>query len=141
MRLRPPEPETVVLLAQAWWRLLHASARLRWSRRLPAIGGGDPSGPVAPTTPDTDAEVRRIAWAVARVAPVVPGAACLAQALAARDWLARLGVPTVLRVGVRRSPASALSAHAWLEHDGHVVLGHPDAPYVVLDRHRSGQDR
>jgi hypothetical protein len=148
MRLRPPRPETVALLAQAWCRLLLTSMRVRLSGSPPlgSVGvASDARGPGthAPAPSGGASDARRIAWAIARVAPAVPGAACLAQAIAAHDWLTRRGVPTAVRLGVRRSAANTISAHAWLAHEDEVVLGEPDAPYVTLNRRppAPGKDR
>lgn len=76
----------------------------------------------------------RVAARVFRVARYVPGAACLAQALAARILLAWHGHPSaVVRYGVRREGA-ALLAHAWVEIDGRCVIGGPDVSgYARLD--------
>lgn len=43
---------------------------------------------------------------------------CLKRAITLYYLLASAGHPVVLRVGVRRSPAGALEAHAWLMDDG-----------------------
>lgn len=51
---------------------------------------------------------------------------CLVQALAASAWLRRLGLQPCLRLGAARSEIGDLSAHAWLELDGKVVLGGVD---------------
>jgi transglutaminase superfamily protein len=64
-----------------------------------------------------------VAWAVRCVSRAVPGATCLTQALAAQLLLSRRGVESRLRIGVARTPAGRLRAHAWLESDGVVVLG------------------
>lgn len=60
---------------------------------------------------------------------------CLSQALAARWLLARDGYPTELKLGARQSDGGVV-AHAWLEHDGHVVIGGDDSPdqYVTFQR-------
>lgn len=75
---------------------------------------------------------RRIAARTVRVAGYVPGASCLTQAIAARVLLAWGGHASALRFGVRRDGA-ALVAHAWLEHQGQVLVGGPDvAQYATL---------
>ena|SRR5437762_93144 len=65
--------------------------------------------------------------AVRHVSRYVPFATCLAQALALRRLLARHGCVSVLNLGVRNPPGGRLQAHAWLEADGRVILGHPGA--------------
>ncbi len=68
----------------------------------------------------------RIAWAVATGSRLVPGAACLTQALAAQLLLERRGHPARVRVGISRTEGAELLAHAWLESDGRIVLGGAD---------------
>lgn len=79
----------------------------------------------------------QIAARVDAAARHVTGAACLAQALAARLLLAWHGHASVVRYGVRRG-ASRVEAHAWVEHDGRVVLGGPDvSAYLPFDTVRA----
>ncbi len=86
-------------------RLLARTARSPWQRR-----GSKPS-------------VERIVWAVSLAQRVVPYASCLPQALAAEALLLRNGYPADLRIGVVRTAAGRLSAHAWVETGGRVVMG------------------
>jgi hypothetical protein len=75
----------------------------------------------------------RIAWAVTQASRAVPGAACLTQALAARVLLERRGHAAQVRVGVMRAAGSGLLAHAWVESEGHIVLGGTDlGRYIPL---------
>ena len=67
--------------------------------------------------------VERIAWTVRAVSRFVPGATCLTQALAGQVLLARRSRPTRLHIGVAKGSEKKLSAHAWLECDGQIVLG------------------
>ena len=53
---------------------------------------------------------------------------CLTNALAVQFLLGRRGYSTVLRIGVAKKDGSALEAHAWLEHEGEVLLGGVDSP-------------
>lgn len=69
----------------------------------------------------------RVARMVAAVAARVPRASCLTQALAATLLLARHGHPSTLRVGVAKNEDGTLRAHAWLESNGHTLLGGPDS--------------
>lgn len=58
-----------------------------------------------------------------RASRLVPGAACMHRALAARVFLARRGVASELVVGLRKT--GALEGHAWLEVEvdgGHTAL-------------------
>jgi hypothetical protein len=66
---------------------------------------------------------RRIGWSVQVAARHMPcAAACLPQALAARQMLARRGYATTLRLGVRLVGPS-LHAHAWLQSGNTTVIG------------------
>ena len=47
---------------------------------------------------------------------------CLNQALALSWLMGRLGMPSTLRIGVTRSTGH-LAAHAWIEQDGHIIMG------------------
>jgi hypothetical protein len=79
-----------------------------------AAGGGHESDPL----------IDRVAFAIPRMAARVPWkATCLVQALAARHWLARKGVPAAIRLGVRKPSGAVIDAHAWLEAGGRRVVG------------------
>lgn len=60
---------------------------------------------------------------VVRVSRLIPGALCLAQAIASQRFLARFGVRTVMRIGVKTDSDDKLSAHAWLLLQEKVILG------------------
>ncbi len=62
-------------------------------------------------------------WALLAASRRVPGARCLAQALAARTLLARRGLSSSLRFGGRKKEDGTFEAHAWLESRGRVVYG------------------
>ena len=65
----------------------------------------------------------RPVWAVRVVSRYVPGSTCLTQALAAHALLARHGYSADLQIGFTRDDAKRLQGHAWLEHEGEVVIG------------------
>lgn len=73
--------------------------------------------------------VQHILRLVRGVSRVVPKANCLVQALTAEQLLARAGYVTTLRLGVAEDEGRALTAHAWLEHAGQVILGGSAAPH------------
>lgn len=115
-----------VLLAEAWWRLLAASCRLRLSpkRSLAAALAGIPS--VASATAPSAEALRRLALAIGRAAahhlwPMT----CLPRALALQRMLARRGITAALRIGVRKE-AGTFAAHAWIEVGGQAI-GEPEA--------------
>lgn len=64
-----------------------------------------------------------LAWAVRQSAKIVPFASCLTQALALQYLLARQGDRSLIRVGVAQEGDGALSAHAWVIKDDHVLIG------------------
>jgi hypothetical protein len=73
--------------------------------------------------------IDHVVWAVRTAgAHLFPARPCLPQALATRFLLSRLGVATDLRIGVQKPETDALRAHAWVEHEGKVLIGGPDAP-------------
>jgi hypothetical protein len=61
--------------------------------------------------------------AVRRAARLVPHATCLPQALATLWLMAGQGHTGQLRIGVRREQTGDLLAHAWVEHEGRIVVG------------------
>jgi len=74
--------------------------------------------------PEHLAQARRIGQAIARVAPRTPWTSnCFPQALAAKFWLRRRGIPSTLYMGVLLAKAetdsgprlvTGMAAHAWL---------------------------
>ena len=63
-----------------------------------------------------------IIWSVRTAARRIPGATCLTSALALQRLLSSAGHPSQVHIGVARD-ASGFMAHAWLVHDGIVVIG------------------
>jgi len=76
------------------------------------------------------ADVQRMSWAVRVAARAVPGAACLAQAVAMQRMLARRGHASTVEFGVAKHHAG-LEAHAWLVCDGQIVIGGEQAGAFV----------
>ncbi|PYO53045.1 MAG: lasso peptide biosynthesis B2 protein [Candidatus Rokuibacteriota bacterium] len=75
----------------------------------------------------------RIGWAVSTAGRLVPRATCLPQAVVAEGLLKRMGYQAALHIGVARGEGPALSAHAWVECLGRVVVGARGVTeYVVL---------
>ena len=104
---------TLLVASRLGLRLAHpgtVSRALAWLAR---------AGPPYRAAPESD----RIGWAVRVWAHSLPGAGtCLANALAAEAMLASYGHGPELRIGVTKDDG-ALSAHAWVERDGEVVIG------------------
>ena len=51
------------------------------------------------------------------------GGHCLSQALTLRTVLSRRGYPARICYGVREVEGAPFMAHAWVEHDGAVLIG------------------
>ena len=64
-----------------------------------------------------------VTGAIEAVSRCIPQATCLTQAVAAQLLLRRYGYASRLCLGVTRSAQGAFSAHAWIEHEGRIVLG------------------
>ncbi|MEN7538001.1 lasso peptide biosynthesis B2 protein [Aurantiacibacter flavus] len=64
-----------------------------------------------------------LAWAVKHSARIVPFAHCLTQALSLQYLLGQQGMTSTIRVGVQTAENGNLGAHAWLLHDGVVLIG------------------
>jgi hypothetical protein len=89
----------------------------RAARLLGWLVPGRPGKPPDPSLAD------RVAAAIMHASRVVPGAACLTQALAAQVLLERHGVPTRLHIGIVRDGQQAVRGHAWVETQGMIVIG------------------
>ena len=67
---------------------------------------------------------RRVVWAVDVASRYIPASKnCLNRALTAKVLLARHGLSTHLRIGVRRNPEGELKAHAWVEAVDGILIG------------------
>lgn len=84
--------------------------------------------------------VDRIIWSVRTAARRVPGATCLSSALTLQRLLSSAGHPSQVHIGVARD-ASGFMAHAWLVHDGVVVIGEEEheryAHLTAWDAHKT----
>jgi hypothetical protein len=65
----------------------------------------------------------QIRWAMHHAQRVVPKATCLPQAVAAEALLTRGGLPAHLQIGVKKTSDGKITAHAWVESDGRIVVG------------------
>jgi hypothetical protein len=81
-------------------------------------------------SPDHSLMIARIAWALPKVAALVPWRAdCLRQAEAGQRWLLRHDIVAEIRLGVRRDAAGAPEMHAWLIVADQVLTGGEIASY------------
>lgn len=127
-----------VLLGVAWLAL-----RIVPFRRLAGhLGPFQVETPVE-APPEHLAEARRIGRAIARVSPHTPWRSnCFPQALVAKFWLRRRGIPSTLYLGVLLTKAgtdgdafTGMAAHAWLRCGPLLVTGGRDhARYTVAAR-------
>jgi len=73
---------------------------------------------------DEDLMVKMVVWAVSTASRFIPKAeTCLVHALAAKNLLARYGIKTELRFGVKKDENEELKAHAWVVHKGAIIIG------------------
>ncbi|MBI4014062.1 MAG: lasso peptide biosynthesis B2 protein [Candidatus Rokubacteria bacterium] len=128
-RLRELPRAERLLLVRAWSLFLLAELALRvlsFDRLLAFLRSAAPDRRDHPAA-GRPIPAARLAWLVevaGRYAVVPP--TCLKSALVLAWLLRRQGVGTTLRLGVARRGGELL-AHAWLEHEGRVILGLPDA--------------
>ncbi len=127
----PPRRRWAVVRAAVWLLAVDLALRTagfaavrRWLRRLSRsrkAAAGDLSG--------TSSEAERVqtqAWAVAAAAAhhLYP-MRCLPRSLVLQTLLAREGIRSELRIGVRREDGG-LEAHAWVEHQGRPLAERED---------------
>ena len=122
------------LLAVSVYRVGLTVLPFRWVERLAARRRATPNGRPRPS-------VDQLAWAVSAASRRIPRATCLTQALALQSLLIAEGNEPMLRLGVAKTPAGDLEAHAWLEHEGRIVIGGPQSarftPLPVQSRRES----
>jgi hypothetical protein len=68
----------------------------------------------------------RVVWAFDVVRRLMPSTTCLCQALGLQRLLARHGHASELKIGVCKT-CDDFRAHAWLVHDGQVLVGGPQS--------------
>lgn len=91
-------------------RVLRDALASRWRE------GSVVPGPGAPT-------LRQIIWAAQSAARFVPGATCLVQSLSVLRLAISAGYPVTLKIGTAKEIDGTLKAHAWVEHQGEIILG------------------
>lgn len=121
-----------IVLARLRLRLRPFPRALAWAD---APSADEPQGP-ALLDPHTQRRIRALERVGHRLFPRNP---CLTEALVVHRLLRRKGYPSELRIGVRKASRSDLEAHAWVEHQGVVVIGarglsaeHVPLPPVVV---------
>lgn len=94
-------------------------------RRLP-LGKNTRPTAAEPTELSADQHdlLRRVTYVLPRMARRVPWRSdCLVQALAARRWLASVGIQGKIRLGARGGAQAGFEAHAWFTVGDAVVTG------------------
>lgn len=82
---------------------------------------------------DEAVSVEDIVLAIQKAAVLVPRSTCLVRALAGQALLGEFGRNSTLHLGVNKDRTGKFMAHAWLEHDGHIIIGGAEAGnYVPL---------
>jgi hypothetical protein len=89
-----------------------------WSIERLRAWAGHPGAATAP--------LDRIVWAVRAVAARLPGTTCLGSALALQRMLSSRRYASSLHIGVSKQ-GERLAAHAWLVHEGKVLIGEREA--------------
>jgi hypothetical protein len=92
---------------------------------------------------DSTATPDDITWSVNVLSSYLPAAVtCLRRAIVAQAMLASHGYPARVRIGVRKA-GSEFRAHAWVEHEGRVLLGDLDdlSQYTPLPTDETGLRR
>lgn len=122
---------TVLSVARAaWWLLAARVCLLFWPGRALAWARGTERPERAPGD-----RAEQLTLAVRRAARRLPfRPTCLEQALALERLLRSAGLEASVVLGVRRV-GRALDAHAWIEHEGQILLGEtPAGLYSPLHR-------
>lgn len=70
-------------------------------------------------------DTRRLVVAVELASKAIPGMTCLMRALALQHLLSENQKPSELKIGVGLRNGK-FAAHAWLSHDGHILIGAGD---------------
>lgn len=135
-KLRRPSPLQYAYLAVAVPRLLaaHLVFRLSSTQRLLERATRPRRAPARPGGSGFDIETAL--WAIDTAARHVPWRAdCMIRSLAAARWLARHGYAPRFHLGVLKSDAEEIRAHAWLTLDGRVIVGgdiHPGDVFTPI---------
>ena len=111
----------LLIKAAAWFPAVELALRLVPLRRLLALceWGSRPDASLIRVSPE---QASRLVEAAARVYPL--RATCLKKALVLYALLTRRGLSARLLLGTAKEDGE-FRAHAWVEHEGKIVLGGP----------------
>jgi hypothetical protein len=65
----------------------------------------------------------KITWAVTQMSRYIPHARCLSKAITVKILLICHEDPVQLRIGIKKITNNSISAHAWVEHQGKIIIG------------------
>jgi hypothetical protein len=74
--------------------------------------------------------ISKLIWAATAGTQIMPNSTCLVRALAASRLLAQNGHQSTLHIGVKRTDG-LFEAHAWVEYDGHTIIGSSEEPHFT----------
>ena len=110
------ESFSLMLIFRAGLHLLPFRTLCRWLKRIETPGG-------PPLSRERD-KVAAIARSIGRANKLLGWRDdCLPQALTACLLMKRQGLAANLRIGVKNGSDGQLRAHAWVEHNGDIVVG------------------
>lgn len=133
MRVRLRTLEAMALLLAA--RFLVRFVPLRsWSRLLGTSGPYAPADAAHQASTAEEKRVHQCSAAVRRAAFRLPGTLCLPQAIGLRWMLKRRRIENAIIVGIlpAEKRGSAHDLHAWVEWQGHAVLGDSGGNHASL---------
>ncbi|MEP7305055.1 MAG: lasso peptide biosynthesis B2 protein [Acidobacteriota bacterium] len=107
-----------------------------WTRRWPSVvrlARAIPSR--LPSVCMEGFSVERLAWAVRHASRLVPGSSCLTQSLALSCALTAAGYRSRVEFGVAKGSGGAFVFHAWVVHNGRVLLSMPGEVSIYTPLH------
>jgi hypothetical protein len=117
----------MVLRAFAWLGIIDLALRVVGFQRVIRTAESAPVSAERPDADQTIARARRYAhWLHIASRYHVVRAHCLQRSVVLHYWLRKEGLPSQLRVGVRKEDGE-LKAHAWVELQGQVIDESPTA--------------
>ena len=81
-------------------------------------------------------QLQEIRWAIDVASNYIPFAkTCLVKSLAVHVLLIRNGFESTLNIGVTKDKSEKLGAHAWIEHEGKIIMGQSEdfLRYTLLE--------
>ncbi len=79
----------------------------------------------------SEINIKQIIWAVDVIDPYLIKSTCLTRAITAQILLSQQNFTSKLNIGVIKDNEN-FEAHAWLEIDDNVILGHSERKYIKI---------